>query len=78
LTAFDLKADELSAVIESENGFHVLQVTELIPALEPTFEEVKDDVQQAILEEKMATVYPEWMDSLWKKAKIEYKHKVDA
>lgn len=78
LAAFDLVAGELSDVIESENGFHVLRVTEVIPAMEPSFEEVKDDVQQAILEEKMATVYPEWMDSLWNKAKIEYKHKVDA
>ena len=78
LTAFDLEANELSPVIESENGFHVLQVTELIPALNPSFDEVKDDVQQAIIEEKMATIYPEWMDSLWKKAKIEYKTKVNA
>ncbi|MDQ7791159.1 MAG: peptidyl-prolyl cis-trans isomerase [Clostridia bacterium] len=78
LAAFELKVGELSNVLESESGFHVLQVTELSPAVEPSFEEVKSDVQQAILEERMSTLYPEWMDSLWKKAKIEYKNKEGA
>lgn len=72
LSAFELSPGELSAVVEGEDGFHVIEVTDLTPAVEPEFEEVKDEVRQMVLEEKMMTIYPEWLNNLLENANIEY------
>ncbi len=72
-SAFDLEPGELSEVVESEDGFHVIEVTELTPASEPEFEEVKEEVRRKVLEEKMMTLYPEWLNNLLENADIEYR-----
>lgn len=72
-TAFELTPGELSAVVESDDGFHVMEVTDHTPAATPEYEAVKDEVRQTALEEKMMTLYPEWLNNLLENAEIEYR-----
>lgn len=73
LAAFDLAPGELSEVVEGDNGFHVMEVTGLNPAVTPKFEDVKDEVRQMALEERMMALYPEWLNSLLESADLEYR-----
>lgn len=41
-TAFALEAGEISEVIRSGHGFHILRVDEKLPAVTPSFEELRD------------------------------------
>jgi peptidyl-prolyl cis-trans isomerase C len=49
-TAFSLKPYQLSDVITTQFGYHLILVTDRRPGKEPKFEEVKDDVKEIFLE----------------------------
>src|SRR5699024_667187 len=46
--AFNLKEGEVSDLIETEHGYHIIKVTDV-----PTLEESKGDVRSVLLEEKV-------------------------
>ncbi|WP_052476442.1 foldase protein PrsA [Cohnella kolymensis] len=69
--AFALKKDELSKVVQSQHGFHIIKVTDIKEAVAPTYEAKKDDVKQAYLEEQVQTKRQEWMDKVKKERKFE-------
>jgi parvulin-like peptidyl-prolyl isomerase len=67
--AFSLPVDELSEVIESEYGFHILKVTEI---QEQTIDTVYESVKQQLIDEVYAELYAEKVDALTDEAEIEY------
>ncbi|XID94169.1 peptidylprolyl isomerase [Paenibacillaceae bacterium WGS1546] len=62
--AFALAKGEMSEVVEADNGYHIIKVTDVKEAVVPEYDEVKDDVVNAYYDEKMGTEAMTWLDTL--------------
>lgn len=64
--AFELKTGEVSQLVETQFGYHIIKCTERIDKQE-TFEEAKEEVKSTLLNKK----YNEYVEKLKKDSKIE-------
>lgn len=71
--AFSLKEGELSNVVKTQYGYHIIKVTGKRPAGARSFEEVKDQIKAAMLPAKQQELLLQLKDSLKKSAKISIK-----
>ncbi|MFC5403909.1 peptidylprolyl isomerase [Cohnella soli] len=69
--AFALKKGELSDVVQSQFGFHIIKVTDIKEAVVKPYDEIKDEVKLAYGEEKFATEGQAWMTKLKEDRKYE-------
>lgn len=67
--AFSLKPKEIK-VIPSDKGFHVLQALDRRAAKPAQFGQVKDDLREALLEQKVKAALPDYVKELRGKADI--------
>jgi parvulin-like peptidyl-prolyl isomerase len=67
--AFSLKKDEMK-VFSSGKGWHILQALERRPPEPAAYAKVKDALRQALLQEKIKAVLPEFKRELRQKADI--------
>lgn len=68
--AFDLKIGEISDVVKTQFGYHVIKVTEINPSQQLEFTEIKDNIKLQLQQEKQRNLLVEFIDKLKKKSKI--------
>lgn len=69
--AFDMKAGEISDIVETEYGYHIIKVTDRVDKQE-TYDEAKDEIKSTLASEK----YTEYVEKLKKDSTIEEKEDV--
>ena len=67
---FQLKPGVLSEVIETEMGYHLFRVEEVLPESKKSLDEVREQLTSMLYQQKIEQRFNEWMDELKKKTYI--------
>lgn len=70
--AFNLEKGEISDVVASPDGFHIIQVTDKKEAVMPSFEEARAQVHNGYLDQEIGSLIDEWIEE--KKKAYNYKN----
>ncbi|SFE83327.1 foldase protein PrsA [Paenibacillus catalpae] len=68
--AFALKKGELSDIVQTSYGYHIIKKTDEKAAVTPTLEEKKEDIKYQLVTQKVSEMSSTWMADLKAKAKI--------
>jgi len=58
---FSLKKGELSEPIKTQYGYHLIEVTDITPEQQLTFDEVKEGIKSALLEQRQTDTWTAWL-----------------
>jgi parvulin-like peptidyl-prolyl isomerase len=69
--AFDLKVGEISNIVATVNGFHIIKCDNITPGYAKEFDLVKSEIKEMLSVKNREKKYQEWMDELKRKSFIE-------
>jgi peptidyl-prolyl cis-trans isomerase C len=69
--AFALKTGELSGVVETEYGYHIIKMEEKKEAVLEPYDKIKDKVKEMALQDKKKAVATDFVEKALKNAKVE-------
>jgi peptidyl-prolyl cis-trans isomerase C len=70
-TAFSLKPGEISDIITTQFGYHIIKLSEKIPAKKVDLSEVKDGIKEHLQQQQFQKLAPEFVAKLVKDADIQ-------
>jgi peptidyl-prolyl cis-trans isomerase C len=73
---FAMKENQLSGIVKTKFGFHIIKLTGKRPAGERTFDEVKEQIKASLLPQKQQEVFTKLKDDLKKSGKYSIKEDV--
>lgn len=72
--AYDMKAGEISDVIATVSGFYILKVIDIKTTDYKSLEEVRDEINNILIQEKTEKSYKEWLYNLKTSSYIEIRY----
>ncbi len=69
-SVFSLKKGEMSEPVKTQYGYHLIQVTEITPAKQQTFDEVKEKIKTQLLDPKKAAAWETWLAKMKTELKV--------
>lgn len=69
--AFNLEVGEVSDVIQTQNGYHILTVNDIEEASQKSFDEVRDQIEETLTNQKSNNKYQEYVQNLRDEANLE-------
>lgn len=70
--ALKLKIGQTSGILKSDYGYHIFKLLAVQKQAVPTFDDVKDELEDEIYSIKQDKILKDYMDELYKKSKIVY------
>jgi foldase protein PrsA len=67
-----LSKGQMSGLVESQYGVHIVKVTDVRSGSQKPLSEVKSQIEQIIIQQRRSDAYQQFLNDLRKKAKIEY------
>lgn len=67
-----LKKGQMSGLVQSSVGYHIIEVTDERAGSQQTLAEVKSQIQQIIVQQRRSDAYQQFLNDLRKNAKIDY------
>ena len=68
--AFELKKEEISSILSSLHGYHIIEIIEKRKAENLSFEQVKEDIIKKLKIKKQKALFKDWLDKEGKKVHI--------
>lgn len=69
--AFSMEIGEISQPVESSHGYHIIKLEDKTEAKEANYEEVKDQIKETILQERLPEEYQIWIQQKLSEYNIE-------
>ena len=62
--AFSLKTNQISDLVETQYGYHIIKLLEKFPAKHQAFDEVKSKIKAYLVDKEVVKTLPAYMDKL--------------
>jgi peptidyl-prolyl cis-trans isomerase C len=69
--AFSLKTNQVSDIVTTQFGYHIIKLSEKIPAHQVLLAKVADDVKEGLKRQKMEKLLPDYMEKLKQDGNVE-------
>lgn len=70
---FSLKKGELSDPVKTQYGYHLIEVTDIVPEEQLSYDEVSENIKSAILTQKQDDAWQAWLAEQEKALGVEYR-----